>query len=83
MCCIVVRAEIWRIAGSSRAQSSRLAEFGGLGMSFNICRGTLGNLAMFTARIFAGWPLGQLRNQAVTTGAQTAAYCSAIVAESV
>jgi hypothetical protein len=57
--------------------------FGGLGMSFNICRGTLGNLAMFTARIFAGWPLGQLRNQAVTTGAQTAAYCSAIVAESV
>jgi hypothetical protein len=42
MCCIVVRAEIWRIAGSSRAQSSRLAEFGGLGMSFNICRGTLG-----------------------------------------
>jgi hypothetical protein len=49
MCCIVVRAEIWRIAGSSRAQSSRLAEFGGLGMSFNICRGTLGSLAMFTA----------------------------------
>jgi hypothetical protein len=42
MCCIVVRAEIWRIAGSSRDQSSRLAEFGGLGMSFNICRGTLG-----------------------------------------
>jgi hypothetical protein len=33
----------------SRAQSSRLAEFGGLGMSFNICRGTLGSLAMFTA----------------------------------
>jgi hypothetical protein len=32
-----------------RAQSSRLAEFGGLGMSFNICRGTLGSLAMFTA----------------------------------
>jgi hypothetical protein len=31
------------------AQSSRLAEFGGLGMSFNICRGTLGSLAMFTA----------------------------------
>ena len=30
-------------------QSSRLAEFGGLGMSFNICRGTLGSLAMFTA----------------------------------
>ena len=23
--------------------------FGGLGMSFNICRGTLGSLAMFTA----------------------------------
>jgi hypothetical protein len=30
-------------------QSSRLAEFGGLGMSFNICRGTLGSLVMFTA----------------------------------
>jgi hypothetical protein len=30
-------------------QSSRLAEFGGLGMSFNICRGTLGSLAIFTA----------------------------------
>jgi hypothetical protein len=27
-------------------QSSRLAEFGGLGMSFNICRGTLGSFAM-------------------------------------
>jgi hypothetical protein len=33
----------------SRAQSSWLAEFGGRGMSFNICRGTLGSLAMFTA----------------------------------
>jgi hypothetical protein len=31
------------------AQSSRLAEFGGVGMSFNICRGTLDSLAMFTA----------------------------------
>jgi hypothetical protein len=30
-------------------QSSRLAEFGGLGMSFNICRGTLGSLAMLAA----------------------------------
>ena len=30
-------------------QSSRLAEFGGLGMSFNTCRGTLSSLAMFTA----------------------------------
>jgi hypothetical protein len=28
---------------------SRLAEFDGLGMSFDIFRGTLGNLAMFTA----------------------------------
>jgi hypothetical protein len=27
-------------------QSSRLAEFGGRGMSFNICRRTLGSLAM-------------------------------------
>jgi len=31
------------------AQSSRLAELDGRGMSFNICRGTLGSLAMFTA----------------------------------
>jgi hypothetical protein len=31
----------------TRPQSSRLAEFGGRGMSFNICRGTLGSLAMF------------------------------------
>jgi hypothetical protein len=30
-------------------QSSRLAEFGGRGMSFNICRGTLGSLAMLAA----------------------------------
>ena len=36
----------------SRAQSSRLAEFGGRGMSFNICRGTLGSLVMFTALRF-------------------------------
>ena len=34
---------------NSRAQSSRLAEFGALGMSFNICRGTLGSFAIFTA----------------------------------
>ena len=32
----------------SSPQSSRLAVFGGLGMSFNICRGTLGSLAIFT-----------------------------------
>jgi hypothetical protein len=31
------------------SQSSRLAVFGGRGMSFNIARGTLGSLAMFTA----------------------------------
>ena len=30
-------------------QSSRPAEFGGPGISFNIWRGTLGSLAMFTA----------------------------------
>jgi hypothetical protein len=35
--------------GFARAQSSRLAVFGGLGMSFNICRGTLGSFAMLTA----------------------------------
>jgi hypothetical protein len=34
------------------AQSSRLAEFGGLGMSFNMCFGTLGSLAMFTANAY-------------------------------
>jgi hypothetical protein len=33
----------------TRVQSSRLAECGGLGMSFNICRGTPGSLAMFPA----------------------------------
>ena len=38
-----------RRSDPARPQSSRLAEFGGLGMSFNICRGTLGSLAMFTA----------------------------------
>jgi hypothetical protein len=31
----------------TRPQSSRLIEFGGRGMSFNICRGTFGSLAMF------------------------------------
>jgi hypothetical protein len=30
-------------------QLSPPAEFGGLGMSFNICGGKLGSLAMFTA----------------------------------
>jgi hypothetical protein len=30
-------------------QSSRPAVFGDRGMSFNICRGTLGSLVMFTA----------------------------------
>ena len=34
---------------AAAAQSSLLAELGGLGTSFNICRGTLGSLAMFTA----------------------------------
>jgi hypothetical protein len=29
------------------SQWSRLAKFGGLGLPFNICRGTLGSLAMF------------------------------------
>jgi hypothetical protein len=42
-------SRFWRAAIDTRAQSSRLAEFGGRGMSFNICRGTLGSLAMFTA----------------------------------
>jgi hypothetical protein len=37
-------SENWLVA----AQSSRLAEFG-LGMSFNICRGTLGSFAMLAA----------------------------------
>ena len=31
------------------AQSSRLAKFGGRGMSFNICRGTIGSLVKFAA----------------------------------
>jgi hypothetical protein len=33
----------------TRAQSSRLAEFGGRGMSLKIYRGTFGSFAMFTA----------------------------------
>jgi hypothetical protein len=37
------------IARAVHAQSSRLAEFGGRGMSFKFCCGTLGILAMFTA----------------------------------
>jgi hypothetical protein len=36
-------------SGGVLAQSSWLAEFGGLGMSFNICCGTLGSLAMLAA----------------------------------
>jgi hypothetical protein len=49
----------------TRFQSSRLTEFGGRGMSFNICRGTPGSLAMFTA----------IRNprQAVAASSTTAA----------
>jgi hypothetical protein len=39
----------FRTEGKFCAQSSRLAEFGGLGISFNICRGTLRSLAMFIA----------------------------------
>src|SRR5580700_7560909 len=35
---------------SIRAQSSRLAEFGGRGMSFNICRGTDGDHFAVTHR---------------------------------
>jgi hypothetical protein len=39
----------------ARTQSSRLAEFGGLGMSFNICRGTLGsNVQRDEERLVAG-----------------------------
>jgi hypothetical protein len=40
-----------------RAQSSRLAEFGGRRISFNISRGTLGSLAMLAAirNAFAAW----------------------------
>jgi hypothetical protein len=36
--------------GEPAVQSSRLAEFGGRGMSFNICRGTWGSFAILTAR---------------------------------
>ena len=44
-----------RLAGGQRwdalfcSDMLNLAEFRGLGMSFNICRGTLGSLAVFTA----------------------------------
>jgi hypothetical protein len=46
------RKEAWAQAGD---RSSRLAEFGGLGMSLKICRGTLGSLAMFTAIRNPAW----------------------------
>jgi hypothetical protein len=35
--------------GRNRCSIIRLAEFGGRRMSLNICRGTLGSLAMFAA----------------------------------
>jgi hypothetical protein len=54
-----------------RAQSSRLAEFGGRGMSFNICRGTLGSLAMFTA-IRNAYHLGRQENEYRSPGARLA-----------
>jgi hypothetical protein len=41
----------------STLQSSRLTEFGGLGMSFNICRGTLGSLAMFRGRLLSAFQM--------------------------
>jgi len=42
-------SRFWRAAIDTRTQSSRLAVFGGRGMSCNICRGTLGRLAMLAA----------------------------------
>jgi hypothetical protein len=47
--------DIGRSGVEYEIQSSRLAEFGGRGMSFNICRGALGSLAMFTAMRNASW----------------------------
>ena len=47
-CALVDRAASRQKCSSSRSNySSPLTELGGLGMSFNICRGTLGSLAMF------------------------------------
>jgi hypothetical protein len=61
-------------------QSSRLAVFGGLGMSFNICRGTLGSLAMFTAirnassRVRAAFGCGALSHRRGHWGAARLAH---------
>ena len=40
----------WGVVPGLDVGVPRLAEFGGLGMSFNICRGTLGSLAIFTIK---------------------------------
>jgi hypothetical protein len=45
----MVLQESGAIKLSAGLNQSWLAVFGGRGMSFNICRGTLGSLAMFTA----------------------------------
>jgi hypothetical protein len=45
-----VREAYWDSGALCLYDIWRLAEFSGLGMSFNICRGTLGSLAMFTAK---------------------------------
>jgi hypothetical protein len=44
----MVLQESGAIKLSAGLNQSRLAVFGGRGMSFNTCRGTLGSLAMFT-----------------------------------
>jgi len=47
--CPISKCNLGRLSSvDPRPQSFRLAEFGGRGMSFDICRGTLGSLAMFT-----------------------------------
>jgi len=45
MCGAILRSTS-HLSSRIRAQSSRRAEFGGVGMSFNIYRGALGSLAM-------------------------------------
>ena len=62
-------------------QSSRLAEFGGLGMSFDIYRGTLGSLAM-SAEVSSRASMFHVRcskrqaYQALEAVAQPHSYCS-------
>jgi hypothetical protein len=54
-------------------KSSRLPELGGRGMSFNICRGTLGSLAMLVAPKYSGAGPAECSPRAIAD-----LYCSGV-----